>query len=187
LDEEKSMTTLIKYRRDLWQLIKNIPGDAAEIGVAEGNFSAEMLSWPIDIPHVYMVDRWVCNPGQRGDGGFPQQWHDANLIAARAKVAHWGPRAVFLRGDSVEMAMRVPDSSLRLAYFDADHSYEGLKRDLEAWIFKVVAGGYMAFHDYQAPQYGVKRAVQEFCKAHGYEIFELPEDKEQDAGAYFRC
>jgi hypothetical protein len=167
--------------------LEDLEGDAAEIGVAEGNFSAEILSWPINLPRVYMVDRWACFPGQKGDGGFPQSWHDKNLAAAQERVAQYNERAVFLRGNSTEVSLRVPDKSLRLVYIDADHSYSAVIWDIAIWRAKLVPGGVMAFHDYESPQYGVKRAVKEYCRMNQLVIHPIPENKPQDAGAYFLC
>ena len=178
--------TEIRYRRDLYQLIKDHPcRKAAEIGVAEGYFSAEMLAWPINLETVYMVDRWYCYLQQKGDASQPQAWHDRNLAAALERVSPFGTRAVLLRGDSVVMAQKVEDRSLSLVYIDADHSYEGVWRDIHAWRQKVAPNGVMAFHDYEAPQYGVKRAVQEYCRLWDVTLHLLPEDAVNDAGAYF--
>lgn len=37
--------------------------------------------------------------------------------------------------------------SVDMVFIDADHSYEGVKRDFEAWFDKIKKGGYFAFHD----------------------------------------
>lgn len=177
-------TSPIRHRRDLWQVL-TVPGDAAELGVAEGCFARDMLDWPYKFPRVYLVDRWCCVPWQKGDSANPQSWHEANLRAAQARVKPFGDRAVFLRGNSADMAKSVPNGSLTLINIDGDHSYSGVLADIFAWYPKLKTGGIMAFHDYENPSYGVKQAVAEFCKG-TYEIHLLPEDKEEDAGAYFR-
>jgi hypothetical protein len=43
----------------------------------------------------------------------------------------------------------------------------------------------MAFHDHEMPQYGVKQAVSEFCIRNNFDIYLLPENKQEDAGSYF--
>lgn len=180
---------MIKHRRDLWKIL--VQGDAAEIGVAEGLFSAEMLAWPCKFPIVYMVDRWEFTPTVKGDSSNPQEWHFANWLAAYNRVNSFGDRANFLRGESTEMAKQVPDKTLSLVYVDADHSYEGVLRDVAAWRPKLLRGGVMAFHDYENPAYGVKKAVQDsmaFLKLTD-ELSDfglLPENSINDAGAWFR-
>lgn len=174
----------IQYRRDLWKVV-DVSGNSAEIGVAEGYFSADILSWdnPIFSVH-YMVDRWACVPTQKGDAANSPEWHANNLRAAEERVARFGSRAAFLKGESVTMSTFVPKQSLALLYIDGDHSYEGVTADLRAWVPKVVSGGVVALHDYENTSYGVKRAVQEFCQGR-YAIHLLPEDKPEDAGAFF--
>ena len=174
---------MIKYRRDLWRVVK-VPGDAAEIGVAEGLFGADILSWSLNFPRVYLVDRWCCVSSVKGDSSNSQSWHDKNFKEAVTRMEKFGNRAVFLRGNSDEMSKLVPDRSLAFLNIDGDHSYEGVTRDLAFWRPKMVAGGVIAFHDYEAPQYGVKPAVLEFAFTHGYRVHLLPEDKRDDAGAY---
>lgn len=194
----------IRYRRDLWKLFTK-PGKAVEIGVAEGNFSEDMLKWtfkgvlestigppdpmPLAFPvlkKLYMVDRWRSVPTQAGDAAMPPEWHNSNLIRVKERTRKYGKRAVILRGDSVEMAERIPDGSLTLVYVDGNHSYEGVFEDAKIWHPKVKDGGFMAFHDYLNPNYGVNQAVKDFCRQNGYEIHDLSEDKPEDAGAWFQ-
>lgn len=175
----------IKYRRDLWHLLLETPGNAAELGVAEGLFSRDMLEWPIHFPKVYLVDRWTCVPSKKGDSASPQLWHDCNLANARKLMAPFGERAVFLRGDTVAMARHVPAASLALINVDADHSEEGVWRDIVSWYPKLVPGGIMAFHDYLNPGYGVNKAVKNYATLHQLRIHEMLEDDLLHAGAYF--
>lgn len=34
-----------------------------------------------------------------------------------------------------------------MVFIDADHSYQGVKKDFEAWFYRIKIGGYYAFHD----------------------------------------
>jgi len=164
-----------------------LPGNAAEIGVAEGNFSRDMLSWPTWFPKLYLVDRWKHAPQQKGDASMPQEWHDKNLTSVHKKVAsvNAARRVVFLRGDSADMALKVPHKSLALVYIDADHSFAGVMADIIAWLPKLVPGGVMAFHDYENRAYGVKEAVTTYAHQNHLTVHPIPEDKPEDAGAYF--
>jgi len=178
--------TLVRYRRDLWQLLGNqsILGDAAEVGTAEGNFAEEILRWPVAFRLVYLVDRWKSMPMMRGDSAKPQAWHDANRIRAASRVARFKDRVQVLHMESVAAARVVPDASLSFVNVDADHSYEGVRADILAWWPKLKTGAVISFHDYEQPSYGVKRAVSEFASERGLVVYELPEDKEEDAGAF---
>lgn len=177
----------IRYRRDLWKLFTR-QARAVEVGVAEGNFSEDMLRWNLQsgkpaLTQLYLVDRWLEVPTQQGDASMLQSWHDRNLFVVRQRIEPFGKRAVILRGHSVQMAAKVPDQSLWLVYIDGDHSYEGCFADTRAWAPKVKPGGYIAFHDYLNMNYGVNAAVNDFARASKFEIHTIHEDKDEDAGA----
>lgn len=53
-------------------------------------------------------------------------------------------------------------------YIDCCHLYECVKFDMENYFPKLKRGGYLAGHDYG--DFGVTRAVDEFCEKYGYEI-----------------
>lgn len=53
-------------------------------------------------------------------------------------------------------------------YVDADHSYEGVRADLVAWVPHVRPGGLIVGDDYEHPRYpGVKHAWDKFEQIHG--------------------
>ncbi len=65
-------------------------------------------------------------------------------------------------GLSWEGAALYGDRSLDWVYIDADHHYEPVCRDIDAWLPKVKPGGVIAGHDYSGyPGYGVIQAVAE--------------------------
>lgn len=172
---------MIKHRIDLVQLMKDLglPLVGAELGVAEGYFSNDLLERGME--KLYMVDAWSTLP-VRGDGANPQDWHNSNYLAALNRVAKHGEKTVILRGLTTAMAKEVPDSSLGLLYLDAGHDYLSVMDDLRAWFPKVVDGGIVAGHDYLNPSYGVRQAVNEFMRK---KIFVIEENKEEDAGFLF--
>jgi len=54
-----------------------------------------------------------------------------------------------------------------LLFIDGDHSYEGVKADIQNYLFKVKEGGKIVFHDYASSHHGVKKAADELmgdCK-----------------------
>lgn len=170
----------IKYREHLNKII-DLSLPAVELGVAEGQFSRDILNW--GVVRLYSIDTWATIQGQRGDGGNDQEWHDMNYEKAKLLLKPFGERSVILRGRSVDMARQIEDDSLGFVNVDCDHSYEGVMADILAYWPKLKAGGVMAFHDYENAMYGVKRAVLEFANVK-YEVNLLPENKQEDAGAY---
>ena len=60
-------------------------------------------------------------------------------------------------------------------FVDADHSYEGVSKDWEAWNGRVKVGGFMAFHDLMDPE-GVSRWAHDTFPRQGWEYLALPGD-----------
>jgi predicted O-methyltransferase YrrM len=154
---------------------------AAEIGVAEGRTSLQFMNW--GFKKLYLVDVWR-HVDQAGDASQSDHWHDKNLIMCHDKLDKFGDKVEFLKGFSVDMAVKVRDGSLDFVYLDGDHSYEGCKADIHAWLPKLKLGGIMAFHDYN-DIYGVRQAVDEFGQENGIEINVLPEEHIENQGAWF--
>jgi len=168
-------------------LVSLLPKDsvAAEIGVAEGHFSADLLEK--GVRKLYSVDNWNHIPSVTGDGNFNQEWHDKNYRVAKERLSKYGERSVILKGLSVEMAKLVPDNSLDLLYLDGAHYYAGVAADLNAWYPKVKSGGVVAGHDYENTDYQVKEAVSHFVVERNIitSVFVIPETHINDAGFYF--
>jgi predicted O-methyltransferase YrrM len=69
------------------------------------------------------------------------------------------------------------DEYLDAVYIDADHSYEGVKLDLNLSLKKVKKGGIIMGHDYTYDKFpGVVNAVNQFCEKNNLKIDILTED-----------
>ena len=64
------------------------------------------------------------------------------------------------RMDSAEAASLYGDGSLSFVFLDADHSFDGLCRDLLAWLPKMAPNSVFAGHDYEWHE-PVRRACRE--------------------------
>jgi predicted O-methyltransferase YrrM len=66
-------------------------------------------------------------------------------------------------GESLAVAARwrdlQPAPDISLLFIDADHSYDAVAHDLEAWLPYVVDGGTIAMHDASTPDCGVAKAI----------------------------
>lgn len=156
---------------------------AAEIGVASGFFSRDLLTEGIEL--LYSIDGWTTINGQKGDGGFDQNWHDDNYQSTIKLLKPFGEKSVILRGMSTDMATQIPDNSLGMVHLDGDHSYAGVISDLYTFYPKLVNGGIMSGHDFMMTHYGVERAVTEFTNRLGIKVFTIKENKPEDAGFMF--
>jgi len=63
-------------------------------------------------------------------------------------------------GDSSSMASRYPDKSIDFLFIDGDHSFEGVVKDIQAWLPKMKEGGIIAGDDFSVEEFpGVIDAV----------------------------
>lgn len=161
-----------KDKRMRWHAIVDRVGTngklvGAEIGVWQGNLSRKLLEM---IPGLtlYMVDTWTAYTDEQRSRDYesqlttkPQREFDRARKQAREATKKFHGRTVILEIPSVEAAARFEDGSLDFVYIDADHTYEGVTQDIEAWMSKVKSGGLLCGHDY-GQRVGVTRAVDEW-------------------------
>ena len=78
--------------------------------------------------------------------------------------------------DSVAGLSQFPDAYFDWIYIDAQHTYEGVVRDIQAAKTKINGDGLLVFNDYgfwshrEFMAYGVMQAVNEFCLSEGWEF-----------------
>lgn len=162
----------------------HIGGVVAELGVFEGEFSKTIYDI-VKPSRMYLVDSWegkITSGDVDGNNVRTVTSDDAlnkvvstfsgmcNILVAREFTDS------FLAG--------VQNDTFDLVYIDADHSYEGVKKDLRnAWP-KIQPGGWLMGHDYEINHdkcqhyynFGVKRAVDEFIDECGLIIKALAKD-----------
>ncbi len=171
----------IKRRRQRWELVARLPkhGVGAEVGTWKGDFSAHLLRRARP-RRLYLIDPWEYREdpryahamfGDRTPGG--QQKMDAihDAVVRRFGSQIESGTVVVTRARSTEAARNL--EQLDWVYIDGDHTYEGVRGDLEAYYALVKPGGLVAGDDYGMVGWwedGVKRAVDEFVAAHGCEL-----------------
>jgi hypothetical protein len=140
-----------------------------EVGVFAGDMSRVLLRRNPDL-HLTMVDSWEANgTSYQGDSGdfhanMTQEQQDDFMEMARGRTDFAADRRSIMRMKSTEAAEQFEDKSLDFVFIDADHSYEGCRDDIKAWMPKLKPGGLLSGHDYGNTNYekfGVDRAVQE--------------------------
>ncbi len=149
-----------------------------EVGVFTGALSTKLLTKP-DLK-LYMVDSWVeADPNSDYakstdfHGNLSQSDQDRFYNHSVAVTAFAGDRREVIRKDSVTASADFEDGSLDFVFIDADHTYEGCKADIIAWLPKVKEGGLICGHDFRNPNYpawGVEQAVGELCVENGYKL-----------------
>lgn len=156
----------------------------AEIGTFRGGYAEVLHKTYSPVSTLYLIDPWhgrVVSGDQ--DGNNVQTFQGEELH--KGVVEHFGkaPEVKVLRKFSTDVT-EIGPGSLDLLYIDGDHSYDGVKRDLElAWKW-VKRGGWICGHDYAMNHaktknnydFGVKRAVTEFCRQYGLRLHTLMND-----------
>lgn len=85
-----------------------------------------------------------------------------DIFADIGKRVGLGSHITPFKGNStLYMESQGKGSKFRLIFIDGDHTYQGVKKDIEALRDAVVPGGYVCFHDYSASFPGVVKAVDE--------------------------
>lgn len=151
----------------------------AEIGVFEGDLSAFIYS-AASLEKFYMVDLFegIVGSGNQDGNNFKEVNMEAVYSHLIDKYSTCSNVAI-VKGMSSAFFSDLPDSFLDLVYIDGDHSYDGCKADLENAFVKVKNGGFILGHDYSSNplksqtvyEFGVRKAVNDFCASHGLSIF----------------
>ena len=138
----------------------------AEIGVWTGLLSKYLLKYR-PLMQLYMIDRWstYTDEEKAGDESGKMTYYDQEVFdnaekTAMSETEKYKDRRIVIKSDSAKAADQVKDNSLDLVFIDADHSYEGVKKDIQAWLPKVKDNGWIGGHDYT--RRGVEKAVSEF-------------------------
>lgn len=139
----------------LLDLSRNLSGDdpvIVEIGSYLGASTCFLATGArLRDAKVYPVDTWTNIGMSEGSRDTYEEF-----LSNIAPLKNW---ILPLRGSSTELARQF-DKGIDLLFVDGDHSYDGARADLEAWLPKVKDGGIVAFHDYSWAV-GVRRAVRE--------------------------
>ena len=166
-------------RENMIATLVPIHGVYAEIGVFKGEF-ADFLAKTLSPSQLVLIDYFdgLMGSGDKNGNNFEM----VDLGHVYKHLSHMStqfPALKVLKGDSVAMLSTFPDNTFDMIYIDADHSYEGSKRDIEVAFRKVKHHGWIMGHDYEmnmkkahrAYEFGVKQAVDEFCEQNNQRIY----------------
>jgi hypothetical protein len=170
------------------QLLQHLPegGVGAEIGVAEGNFSAAILEAAAPT-ELHLIDPWshleagsdllgantlLAQVGEAGGHGaaVPRNLAGDRLYGSVEQRFAADPRVRLHRQYSYRAAAGFEDGLFDFVYIDGNHHYEFVLRDLEDYAAKLKPGGLLFGHDFfendfaREHRYGVMDAVRTFVK-----------------------
>lgn len=142
-----------------------------ELGVWKGQTFKYLLENCPEL-HLTGIDLYSPQPLNKGPekwtkGENGHKWDHVKYYADLMSFCKKIPRGTIIKDYTTKAALNFDDFSLDFVFIDADHSYEGVKNDIEAWLPKVKNGGYLIGHDIHFDT--VKKAVVEFFGT-GYKI-----------------
>ena len=145
-----------------------------EVGVAFGGHCKAILDSCM-VTRLVGVDSYRHRSGYKDPMNLPQPKFDELHQRTCDRLAVYGERFRLIRKDSLAAAEDFSRESVDFVYLDADHSKEGLWKDLTTWFFVVREGGVLAGHDYGHPDFaGVKEAVDRFFGRFGWSVQHRP-------------
>lgn len=158
-----------------------------EIGVASGCFTKQILATCPTLKELHCVDLWASQGEEYNDDCNLSDDKQMERYGQFLKDMKDEPRVITIKEWSHIASKRFSDNSVDAIYLDANHSYEAVKEDLEAWYPKLKKGGIFSGHDYYEGNlqgHGVKSAVDEFCAKYGLEVSSTTNEYCRPEGVY---
>jgi hypothetical protein len=147
-------------------------GIGCEVGVLRGEFSKHLLdNW--NCKKLYLVDCWEDHPDD-----YDETFHDhkTNYTTMKKNLTPFEGRFEVCKGYSDQIVDDFKKDMFDFIYVDANHSYEGCKKDLDLYWEKLKPGGILMGDDYHLEdieeltfgdnvvKFGVTKAVKDFAK-----------------------
>lgn len=132
-----------------------------EIGVRHGKYSAWLLEHT-SLNKLYSLDMFP----------YPDM-----LQLTVHNLSPYPYRSEIIYGRTPEQSVFFEDNYFDFIYIDANHTYDGVKADLEAWWPKLKDGGMFCGDDYThlvnpgEGKYGVVEAVNEFVEKYNLKLY----------------
>lgn len=168
--EHLANCTVLPSRQEMLQRLPK-GGVVAELGVAEGDFTQDILR--LNQPaKLHLVDIWASKSVRYGE---PQR----QRVLSRFKSQIETGDIQINRGLSTEVVDDFADGYFDWVYIDTDHSYQTTLDELRRYAKKVKAGGILAGDDFaylsknSYTKFGVIEAAYQFCVEEGWEFLYL--------------
>jgi predicted O-methyltransferase YrrM len=157
-DENRIKTHLtIQEKRSLMSLSRNCSGNVyveigSYIGASACFIAAGMKKSPGD--KLYCIDTWQ-------NEGMAEGKRDT-FTEFKKNTSKYKDLIIPHRGESRELAKKF-DRRIDFLFIDGDHSYEGVRADVNSWFPKLNPGALVLFHDVGWAD-GVQQVIDEMVK-----------------------
>ena len=147
-------------------LASNCRGKLLEIGSYLGASACYIASTISDnsSSRLYCVDTWENDAMSEGK----QETYSLFLN----NTVRYRNRIVALRGKSKSIGKSF-NNKINFIFFDGDHSYHGIREDVQVWLPKLDSGSIVVFHDIGWAE-GVQKIVKEEINPHAKKEGRLP-------------
>ena len=159
-----------KDRKELLDVIGLQGKRCAEIGVYKGDFAAEILKRRP--AHLFLIDPWKQQPTMEYYDAANESQENFDQIYASVYERFKDEPASMMRLFSHEAVQHFDTRTLDFVWIDGNHTFAHTLYDMSVWSQKIKRGGWLCVHDFGGGShfYGVRQAVNEFCKVTGNEI-----------------
>lgn len=143
----------------------DVPLVGAEIGVFVGENAQDMLE-RLNIKMLHLVDPYQEYPAYAKQGQKAKRAHGTGPAAAErrmmTRLVSFKGKWTTLKKSAANAAADIPDG-LDFVYIDANHRYDYVKADINAYFPKVRVGGVLGGHDFGGVWKGCTKAVKEMA------------------------
>lgn len=168
--------SVIRTREELLLLLPKF-SVGAEIGVFAGDFSEQIIAI-VEPSLLYLIDPWSGKIFSGDKDGSNGKTLDGQSCYDNLTIKYHNNPKIQLIKDRSKILTQFETDALDWCYIDGDHTYAGVKHDLELCRDKVKKNGIIMGHDYTSPRFkGVVEAVNEFCDKYDLSIKYLTLDK----------
>jgi len=160
--EGKTNPTAMTYLCELVQSLADVPGMLIDLGTYYGRSAMVLVSASLGDQQrrrIVSIDNYQEGRNAKQDVGVDNPAPDFWRVYSNFKCRH---RSYLICGDTADVPAVCQGEEIALVFVDADHTRDGLTRDIKAWKPLVRAGGIMAFDDYGSERWpDVKEVVDE--------------------------
>ena len=149
---------------------------AVEIGTWRGEYALKMIN-VLKPNKFYAVDPYRIFPGMVSAPGSEYDSQESlDKLASTVTTLLESHGGNLIRDVSAQACTQFADNSIDIVYIDGDHTYEGVKTDINCWWPKVKSGGILCGDDYvksttgKGYPYGVIEAVNEFADENNHDV-----------------
>lgn len=147
--------------RHLIQSVSNKNIIAVEIGSFLGNGSTNVFFDEIKKKGgcLYCVDTWKGNKNVAWHAKLAAEYDLFSTFTYNVDLYGGSEIVKPLVMDSLSAAKIFKNNSCDLIFIDGDHSYEGIKSDIESWLPKLRKGGLLCGHDCEGRLSGLDESL----------------------------